>query len=136
MKLKRLLIALMASSMAAGSLPLTAFAANFTDIDDVPWEGAKTYINSVADAGLMVGDYNMEGQLVFRARDKVSYCETMQLVYALMKNYTGNSVDQGIIDKYKTVMNGYKIPEWAHECVAYGLENGIVTISVIPGFIT
>ncbi len=136
MKLKRLLIALMASSMAAGSLPLTAFAANFTDIDDVPWEGAKTYINSVADAGLMVGDYNMEGQLVFRARDKVSYCETMQLVYALMKNYTGNSVDQGIIDKYKTVMNGYKIPEWAHECVAYGLENGIVTISDIPGFIT
>ncbi len=32
-------------------------------------------------------------------------------------------------------MNGYKIPTWAHEAVAYGLENKIVTISEIPGFV-
>ncbi len=136
MKYKRLLTAFMTTALITGSIAPQAMAANFADINDVPWEGAKTYINSVADAGLMVGDYNDKGEKVFRARDKVSYCETMQLVYSLMKSYTGKAVDSSVVTKYTTVMSGYKIPSWAYECVAYGLENGIVTISDIPGFIS
>lgn len=135
MKFKRQLTAFMAAALISGSITPQVFAANFADINDVPWEGAKTYINAVADAGLMVGDYNNSGAKVFRARDKVSYCETMQLVYALMKNYTGTSVESSVVTKYTTVMSGYKIPSWAYEAVAYGLENGIVTISDIPGFV-
>ena len=135
MKYKRLLTSFMTAALITGSIAPQVMAANFADINDVPWEGAKTYINSVADAGLMVGDYNDKGEKVFRAKDKVSYCETMQLVYSLVKSYTGKEVDSSVVTKYTTVMSGYKIPSWAYNCVAYGLENGIVTISDIPGFI-
>ncbi len=136
MKFKKLLTAFMTAAMISGSIAPAVFAADFSDINDVPWEGAKTYINAVADAGLMVGDYNAKGKKVFRAKDKVSYCETMQLVYTLMKEYTGKAVDSSVVTKYTSVMSGYKIPSWAYEAVAYGLENGIVTINDIPGFIT
>lgn len=136
MKFKKLLTAFMTAAIISGSITPTVFAADFSDINDVPWEGAKTYINAVADSGLMVGDYNAKGKKVFRARDKVSYCETMQLVYTLMKEYTGKGVDPAVVTKYTSVMSGYKIPSWAYDAVAYGLENSIVTINDIPGFIT
>ena len=136
MKFKKLLTAFLAAALASSSIACQALAANFADINDVPWDGAKQYINAVADAGLMVGDYNSSGAKVFRSRDKVSYCETMQLVYSLMKQYTGKAVEASVVTKYTTVMSGYKIPVWAYEAVAYGLENGIVTISDIPGFVS
>ena len=59
----------------------------------------------------------------------------MQLAYTLMKSYLGKGVDSSVVDKYKTVMTGYKIPTWAQEAVAYGLDNKIVTISEIPAFV-
>ena len=133
MKKTRITALLTAAAVLAGSTNI--FAADFADINNVPWEGAKTYINAVADAGLMVGDYNDAGKKVFRAKDGVTYCETMQLAYTLMKSYLGKGVDSSVVDKYKTVMTGYKIPTWAQEAVAYGLDNKIVTISEIPAFI-
>ncbi|MCI1930437.1 MAG: S-layer homology domain-containing protein [Clostridia bacterium] len=136
MKLKKLIAVFSASAIAMGSISIPVFAADFSDINDVPWEGAKTYISAVANDGLMVGDYDDSGRKVFRARDKVNYCETMQLVYELMKNYSGSAISSDIVTKYTTVMNGYGIPEWAHEAVAYGLENKIVTISDIPYFMS
>ena len=133
---KRRILALVTSAvMSVGAMGTAVYAANFADINNVPWDGAKTYINAVADAGLMVGDYNDAGQKVFRANDGVTYCETMQLAYALMKDYSGKAVDSSIVTKYTSVMNGYKIPTWAHQAVAYGLENKVVTISEIPGFV-
>ena len=60
MNKKQFLALGLACSMAF--TPVTVFAANFSDINDVPWEGAKTYINQVADLGLMVGDYNDAGR--------------------------------------------------------------------------
>ena len=133
MKKTRITALLTAAAVLAGSTNI--FAADFADINNVPWEGAKTYINAVADAGLMVGDYNDAGKKVFRAKDGVTYCETMQLAYTLMKSYLGKGVDSSVVDKYKTVMTGYKIPTWAQEAVAYGLDNKIVTISEIPAFV-
>ena len=56
MKKTRITALLTAAAVLAGSTNI--FAANFADINNVPWEGAKTYINAVADAGLMGGDYN------------------------------------------------------------------------------
>ena len=134
MKRRKVLAIVVAIATFMSSIPV--MAANFTDINNVPWEGAKTYINSVADSGLMVGDYDIKGNLVFRAKDGVSYCETMQLVYALTQKTTGTSVSSAVQNKWVSVMNGYKIPSWAHPAVAYGLENGIVTISDIPGFVS
>ncbi len=133
MNKKKMLAVMVAATTFFSSVP--AMAVNFTDINNVPWEGAKTYINSVADLGIMVGDYNSKGQLVFRAKDNISYCETMQLVYSLVQKHTGESVTAAIQNKWTSVMNGYKIPAWAQPAVAYGLENKIITISDIPGFI-
>ena len=66
---KKVLAVVVAVSTLVGSIPV--MAANFTDANDVPWEGAKTYINSVADSNFMIGDYDQMDRLVFRARDGV-----------------------------------------------------------------
>lgn len=133
MNKRKILATIVAAATFAGNVQ--AFGANFTDINDVPWDGAKTYINSVADLGLMAGDYNDSGRLVFRGKGVVTYCETMQLVYSLVQKSTGKSVSAETQAKWTSVMNGYKIPTWVQPAVAYGLENSIVTISDIPGFV-
>ena len=74
--MKRKLTLFLSAVMAASSLPMTAYAANFKDINDVPWSGASAVINSVADRGLLSG-YD-DG--TFRARNNVTYCEAMQMV--------------------------------------------------------
>ena len=134
MNRKKFLAAALAGAVFFGNVYV--YAANFSDINNVPWEGAKTYINSVADLGLMVGDYDSKNNLVFRSKDGVTYCETMQLVYSLVQKTGGTSVSSGVQSKWTSVMNGYKIPSWAQPAVAYGLENGIITISDIPGFVS
>ncbi|MDD3571040.1 MAG: S-layer homology domain-containing protein, partial [Lachnospiraceae bacterium] len=49
-------------ALATFASGVQAFGASFTDINDVPWEGAKNYINSVVDLGIMAGDYNVKGK--------------------------------------------------------------------------
>ena len=78
--MKRKFALILSAVMAASSLPLTAYAANFKDINDVPWAGAETVINSVADKGLLSG-YE-DG--TFRAKNNVTYCEAMQMVYNVL----------------------------------------------------
>ncbi|MGE4214234.1 MAG: S-layer homology domain-containing protein, partial [Anaerotignaceae bacterium] len=129
----KILAVVVATATFAGNVQ--AFGASFTDINDVPWEGAKSYINAVADLGLMAGDYNDNGKLVFRGKGVVTYCETMQLIYALEQKTSGQSISTATLTKWTSVMNGYKIPTWVQPAVAYGLENSIVTISDIPGFV-
>ncbi|MEA5082853.1 MAG: S-layer homology domain-containing protein [Lachnospiraceae bacterium] len=133
MNKRKILAVVVAVATFAGNVQ--AFGASFTDINDVPWDGAKTYINSVADLGLMAGDYNDNGKLVFRAKGVVTYCETMQLIYALSQKNSGQSISSATQTKWTSVMNGYKIPSWVQPAVAFGLENSIVTISDIPGFV-
>ena len=83
--MKRKIMSVMALALSiAVSVPATA-GIKFADENDVPWEGAKTYIASVADLGLMVGQKNADGTSVFRAKDKVTYYETAQLAYNLLK---------------------------------------------------
>ena len=87
--MKRKFALILSAVMAASSLPLTAYAANFKDINDVPWAGAETVINSVADKGLLSG-YE-DG--TFRAKNNVTYCEAMQMVYnVLVKTGCGGGV--------------------------------------------
>ncbi|GFI61316.1 hypothetical protein IMSAG049_00473 [Clostridiales bacterium] len=124
-----LLAAVMSLSMAA-----SASAASFSDINDVPWEGAKEYINSVADAGLMVGDTNSSGNKVFRAKDRITYNEAMQLAYSVLKGTESLKVSEDKTDKWKSTMQAAYIPEWAYTAVAYGLESGVVSANDIKIF--
>ncbi len=130
---KKWVAAVTAATMILGSQS-AVFAASFSDIDQVPWEGAQAYINSVGDAGLMVGDTNDQGQTVFRAGDSVTFCETAQLVYSLLKNTGKLEADQNLVTKWQSDMDGYKIPEWAYEAVSYGLEHGFINLLELDGY--
>lgn len=130
---KKLIIPVLVATMLGTSIP--AYAANFADINDVPWEGAKTYINAVADKGLMVGSDNAQGKRVFKPKDNLSYLECAQLVYTLFGDESGlTAYNSTIGTKWNTVLKGYKISEWAWPATSFCLENGIVTISDVASF--
>lgn len=130
---RKLIIPIMIVTMLAGSIP--AYGANFSDINNVPWDGAKTYINKVADLGLMVGSKDSSGKTVFKAKDNLSYLECSQLIYAIFKdNAKMTSYSDTVKSKWQSVLKGYKITEWAWPAVAFCLENSIITIPDVSGF--
>ncbi len=121
--MKRYMALVLSTVMALSSLPVTAYAANFTDMDDVPWSGAETVINSVADLGLLKG-YE-DG--TFRAKNNVTYCEAMQMLYTtLLKTGMAEPLDAVTAYQHYNMMQLYNIPAWAQTAVAYGLEKGII----------
>lgn len=126
--MKRKAALLLAAVMAVTALPMPAYAAHFTDMDDVPWAGAAEVINSVADKGLLSG-YE-DG--TFRARNNVTYCEAMQMVYTLLLK-TGVATPLDAVDAYRytAIMNTYKIPGWAQSAVAYGLEKNLIDMTML-----
>lgn len=131
--MKRFTALTLAAVMSAG-MAMNVSAANFSDINNVPWEGAKEYINNVADLGLMVGDTNSKGQKVFRANDKITYCEAMQLAYSVLKGTDSLKTSADVQAKWKSAMQSANIPEWAYPAVSYGLENGVVSANDIKIF--
>ena len=128
---KRFIAPLLAAVMVMSSVP--AMAANFSDINNVPWDGAKAYINDVADKGIMVGSVE-NGKQVFKARDNLTYAESAQICYTILKstNKLGSTGDY--VKKWEAVMAGYNIPTWAYTSVSYCLEKSIVTISDLALF--
>ena len=126
--MKRKFALILSAVMATSSLPLTAYAANFKDINNVPWAGAETVINSVADKGLLSG-YE-DG--TFRAKNNVTYCEAMQMVYnVLVKTGVAKSMDAVEAYAYMGTLDTYKVPKWAQMAVAYGLKNGIIDMQLV-----
>ena len=81
--MKRKMAMALAAVLVAGSLPVTASAATFTDINEVSW--ASSTIQAVSDKGLING-YE-DG--TFRAKNNVTYSEAMVMIYNLMDK-TGN----------------------------------------------
>lgn len=132
--MKKKLALLLASAMVL-STTATGFAASFSDIGDVPWSGAETYVNKAAELGIMVGETS-NGKTVFRPKDSVTLCETIQITYSLLKAAENVSASSSVISKWTSVMNGYKIPSWAHEATAYCLENSIITVSDLPSIMS
>ncbi len=126
-------ISILLAGVLAISSTVTSFGASFADINDVPWEGAATYINNAASLGLMVGEES-NGKSIFRARDSVTLCETSQIVYSLLKTAQGITVSDDVVKKWTSVMVSYNIPSWAYTSVAYCLENSIISINSITGF--
>lgn len=129
---------LLVACMLSTSFCITSYGASFSDINNVPWPGAVTYINTVSDLGLMVGDIDAKtGKSMFRAKDHVTYCETTQLAYTLLKK-TGKlkQVNSDTISRWTQVMQGYNIPAWAYESVSYALENNIISLTDTSRFVT
>lgn len=121
--------------LAVGAISVPAMGAvSFADINNVPWEGAKTYIQEVADANIMVGEYDASGRRIFRPKDNLSYVEGIQLAYSLLKSNNALSSKDSFKTKWEAVMKSYKIPEWAYESVSYGLEKGIVKPAELTKF--
>lgn len=129
---------LLVACMLSTSFCITSYGASFSDINNVPWPGAVTYINTVSDLGLMVGDIDAKtGKSMFRAKDHVTYCETTQLAYTLLKK-TGKlkQVNSDTVSRWTQVMQGYNIPAWAYESVSYALENNIISLTDTSRFVT
>lgn len=129
--MNRKAVLFLAAIMTAGTAVSAAAAETFADINDVPWGGAQAYINNVYANGLMVGDVNEDGERVFRARENISYSETVQLVYAL----SGKKTSDEVINKWAQDMKNNNIPRWAYESTAYALEAGIITRSDLSVFV-
>lgn len=132
--MKKYISFLLAGIMSV-SATMVSFGANFSDINNVPWSGAETYINQAADANLMVGE-NIDGKMVFRAKDPVTLVETAQLVYNLLKatNHLENKTD--LPTKWNTTLKEANIPEWAYTSVSYCLETGVITAAEAKTFVS
>lgn len=134
--MKRSILFLAAAVLASSCFGITSWGADFYDINDVPWEGAKPYINKVADLELMVGDIHpTTGKPRFRSKENVSYCETTQLAYACLKK-TGKLIksDVDLVSKWTHVLKSFNIPQWAYECVSYALENEVLSLTDVSRF--
>ncbi len=126
--MKKILAVAMAATLAFGSMGVTAFASAFTDIDKVPWSGAAQFIDQAQSLGLMNG-YTENGKKYSKPRNNVTLCESVQMIYSIMKVYTKQDVSSEAVTKWTTVMSAYNIPSWAYSATAYALENKIIDSS-------
>lgn len=122
---KYALTALVASACMAFSS--VGYGAVFSDVgSSLKW--AESYINSVYENGLMVGDYNSAGARVFRGMENITYSETAQLIYtmAMKSGFTTDVTELGI-NRYSMEMSNEGIDQWAEKAVAFCMEKGIVS---------
>ena len=115
--------------------PVSASAITFADINQVPWPGAEVSINKAAELKLVVGE-TINGKNYFKPKDPVSLTQTCQLAYKLLLETGKAKADASVQEKWTVVMNTYKIQSWAFPAVSFCLENNIVTISDLGGFIS
>ena len=68
----------------------------------------------------------------FRAKNNVTYCEAMQMVYnVLVKTGVAKSMDAVEAYAYMGTLDTYQVPKWAQMAVAYGLKNGIIDMQLV-----
>ena len=115
--------------------PVSASAITFADINQVPWPGAEVSINKAAELKLVVGE-TINGKNYFKPKDPVSLTQTCQLAYKLLLETGKAKADASAQEKWATVMNTSKIQSWAHPAVSFCLEEGIISISALSGFIS
>lgn len=128
---KTIIAVLSAATLALSSVP--AYASVFSDIDTVPWPGAAQYIDEAYELGIITG-YIKNDQRLCKPKNNVTYCEAVQLMYALMNSYSGTSVNQSVVSKWQSTMAAENIPSWAYNAVAYALENSILSRNDISIF--
>jgi Fe-S cluster assembly iron-binding protein IscA len=123
--MKRFLAVMMATSLAFGSMGVTAFGSVFADINTVPWSGAAKYVEQAQSLGLMNG-YTENGKKYSKPKNNVTLCESVQMIYSIMKAHTKQDVSSADVSKWTPVMSAYNIPTWAYNATAYALENKII----------
>ena len=128
---KTIIAVLSAATLALSSVP--AYASVFSDIDTVPWPGAAQYFDEAYELGIITG-YIENDQRLCKPKNNVTYCEAVQLMYALMNSYSGTSVNQSAVSKWQSTMAAENIPSWAYNAVAYALENSILSRNDISIF--
>ena len=106
--MKKIITFVTAASLLAGSMVTPVYAATFADIDTVTWSGFKPFLEQAAELKLMNG-YDEGGKKLCKPRNNVTYCETVQLMYSIMKVYTKQDVSDATVTKWKPIMNGYNI---------------------------
>lgn len=124
--MKKILALFMATTIAVGSMGVTAFGSVFADIKTVPWPGAATFIDEAQSLGLMNG-YDENGKKYCKPRNNVTYLETVQMIYSIMKANGAKDVTSTDITKWTPVMTAYKIPSWAYASTVFALENKIIS---------
>lgn len=124
--MKRFLAVALATSLTFGSMGVTAFGSVFADIKSAPWPGAVQFIDEAQSLGLMNG-YTENGKKYSKPRNNVTLCESVQMIYSIMKVHTKKDVTSTDISKWTPVMSAYNIPTWAYNATAYALENEIIS---------
>ena len=126
--MKKIITFATAASLVMGSMAMPVYGATFADINTVTWDGFKPFLEEAAELGLMSG-YNENGKKYCKPRNNVTYCEAVQLMYSIMRVYSGQDVSDTTVTKWKPVISAYNIPDWAYKATAYSLEKGILTTS-------
>lgn len=135
--LRRPVIALLAAILllAAPAAGPAAHAAGggFTDVADSYWGAA--FVGFAAEAGIINGYPLPDGRRAFRPENPVTREESMQMVYKAAVNSGARPApapDQPAA--YADLLASHGIAAWAHECVAFGLAEGILTEAELAGF--
>jgi len=124
--MKRFITLMLTAVLTVGSFSVARAASVFVDINTVPWPGAADFINEAQSIGLMSG-YDEGGKKYAKPRNNVTYCESLQLIYSIMRAYSASeSVSTADITKWSQVLEAYNVPSWAYDATVYALENGII----------
>lgn len=124
--MKKMITLVTAAGLVMSSMAVPVYGATFADIHTVTWSGFQPFLEEAAELGLMSG-YNENGKKYCKPRNNVTYCETVQLMYSIMKVYSGRDVSDTTVTKWKPVISAYNIPDWAYKATAYALENSILS---------
>ncbi|WP_053954756.1 S-layer homology domain-containing protein [Inediibacterium massiliense] len=122
---KKILCGIITGAFIVANTMASFAAINFSDVPNNHW--AKEYINKMADKKIISGyfdDYSLK--TTFKPDQSVTYIEAMQMIYNTLKISNKLKSNSGLTAKYSTVMNQNKVPDWAKDAVAYGLEYGII----------
>ncbi|WP_317854903.1 S-layer homology domain-containing protein [Chakrabartyella piscis] len=123
---KKWMTLLLAATLVFGSVPTVAFGSEFADIDSAPWEAAKDYIDEARNLSLMNG-YLENGVRYCKPTNSVTYSETVQLIYSIMKEAGEVSISSTQSSKWEQVLSAYNIDAWVQPAATYALEEGIIS---------
>ncbi len=113
----------------------SAASVNFKDVTPDYW--GRPFISFASDVGIIKGYPSENGNFLFKPENPVSCEEAMQMIYQAVKNSgIGPSPSKPLSPSYEKLLSDKLISSWAHECVAYGLEYGILCEEELGGFRT
>ena len=108
-------------------------ATNFADVSSDYW--GRTHIAKAAERGIVSGSIE-NGKSVFKPEDPVTKAEALIMVYKTLRATNNLKSTDSFANKYKAVLESYKIPSWAFEAIAYAMEYNILTGGELAGLMS